>query len=43
MEILRLRPGSLPELSRISGVGQAKLVRYGEAFLQVLSETDDAI
>ena len=43
MEILRLRPTSLTDLSRISGVGQAKLARYGEAFLQVLGETDAAI
>jgi len=38
LEILNQRPGSLPELGRISGVGQAKLARYGDAFLQVLEE-----
>ena len=30
------RPGSLEEMAGISGVGEAKLQRYGEAFLEVL-------
>ncbi|MES1981840.1 MAG: DNA helicase RecQ [Pseudomonadota bacterium] len=38
LEILRQRPGSLAELGKISGVGQAKLARYGDAFLQVVEE-----
>jgi len=36
LEILNQRPQTLDELGRISGVGQAKLARYGDAFLQVL-------
>ena len=38
MEILNRRPGSLAELGEISGVGQAKLKKYGEAFLGVVEE-----
>jgi ATP-dependent DNA helicase RecQ len=38
LEILSRRPKSLAELAAISGVGQAKLARYGEAFLQVLRD-----
>ncbi len=36
LEILNNKPQTLDELARISGVGQAKLARYGDAFLQVL-------
>ncbi|MES2547523.1 MAG: DNA helicase RecQ [Pseudomonadota bacterium] len=36
LEILNQRPQSLTEMSRITGVGQAKLDRYGDDFLQVL-------
>ena len=38
LEILNRRPTNLDEMSQISGVGQAKLDRYGEAFLQVLED-----
>ena len=38
LEILKQRPGSLAELGRISGVGQAKLTRYGDDFLQVVED-----
>ena len=38
LEILNRRPGSLQEMGKISGVGQAKLARYGDAFLQVLED-----
>jgi ATP-dependent DNA helicase RecQ len=37
LEILNQRPGSLAELGRISGVGQAKLTRYGDDFLSVVA------
>jgi ATP-dependent DNA helicase RecQ len=37
LEMLEQRPTSLIALSQISGVGQAKLTRYGDAFLQVLN------
>ena len=36
LEILNQRPGTLAELGRISGVGQAKLTRYGAEFLSVV-------
>ncbi|MBI5450124.1 MAG: DNA helicase RecQ [Gammaproteobacteria bacterium] len=36
--ILKQRPATLDELAQLSGVGQAKLVRYGEAFLQVVRD-----
>jgi ATP-dependent DNA helicase RecQ len=36
LEILKQRPQTLPELGRISGVGQAKLNKYGDAFLHVV-------
>ncbi len=38
LEILNHRPANLTEMSQISGIGQAKLGRYGDAFLQVLEE-----
>ena len=37
-EFVRLRPRSLPEMLQVHGVGEAKLARYGEAFLAVLEE-----
>lgn len=36
LEILNRRPQTLPEMGRVTGVGQAKLLKYGDAFLQVL-------
>ena len=39
LEILKQRPGNLTELGRISGVGQAKLARYGDEFLSVLGHS----
>jgi ATP-dependent DNA helicase RecQ len=38
LEILNQRPQTLDEMGRISGIGQAKLVKYGDAFLQVVEE-----
>ncbi|MDP1659746.1 MAG: DNA helicase RecQ [Methylotenera sp.] len=38
LEILNQKPVSLTEMSYITGVGQAKLTRYGDAFLQVLED-----
>ena len=38
LEILNQRPGNLTELGRISGVGQAKLTRYGDDFLRVIED-----
>ncbi len=39
MEILKRRPETLQELGQISGIGQAKLVRYGSQFMQVIHST----
>ena len=36
LEIMNRRPQTLDEMGRISGVGQAKLAKYGDAFLLVL-------
>ena len=36
-EFVRLRPDSLDAMLRVHGVGQAKLERYGEAFLAVIA------
>jgi ATP-dependent DNA helicase RecQ len=38
LEILNQKPVSLIEMSQISGIGQAKLERYGDAFLKVLED-----
>jgi len=38
LEILNQKPQTLDELGRISGVGQAKLTRYGDEFLKVLED-----
>ncbi len=38
VEILNHRPHTLDEMGKISGVGQAKLAKYGDAFLQVVED-----
>ena len=38
LEILNRKPESLTEMSQITGIGQAKLERYGDAFLEVLED-----
>ncbi len=38
LEILNRKPQTLDEMGQISGVGQAKLARYGDAFLQVVAD-----
>ncbi|HSR68575.1 MAG TPA: DNA helicase RecQ [Acidobacteriota bacterium] len=40
-EMVSRRPQSLPEMLTITGVGQTKLDKYGEAFLQVLEEASE--
>ena len=37
LEMVHIRPSSLTELHDISGVGQAKLERYGKAFLEEIA------
>ena len=36
LEILNQKPQTLDDFANISGVGQAKLMKYGDAFLEVL-------
>jgi ATP-dependent DNA helicase RecQ len=43
LEILEQRPGNLTELAKISGVGQAKLTRYGEEFLKVVESVVNGV
>ena len=43
LEILKLRPANLAELGKISGVGQAKLARYGDAFLRVVADVANGV
>ncbi len=38
LEMRDARPASLSELSRISGIGQGKLARYGDDFLKVIED-----
>jgi ATP-dependent DNA helicase RecQ len=38
LEIHNRKPQTLDEMGQISGIGQAKLQKYGDAFLQVLKE-----
>ncbi len=40
-EMADLRPATLADLLQVSGVGQAKLERYGQAFLDVLNTPED--
>jgi len=37
-ELVRLKPVKLQEMERIQGIGEQKLRKYGEAFLQVVRE-----
>ena len=41
LEILERRPQTPTQFAQISGVGQAKLARYGDAFLHVLKQAAD--
>jgi len=38
LDMLKRRPATLDEMAQVSGVGQAKLTRYGEEFLSVLEQ-----
>ncbi|MDQ2068827.1 DNA helicase RecQ [Natronospira bacteriovora] len=41
MEMLRLRPRTLEQMANVSGVGDSKLQRYGQQFLDVLNSLDE--
>ncbi len=43
LEILNQKPGNLVEMGYINGIGQAKLARYGDDFLQVLEDFANGI
>jgi len=38
IEMMSLRPRNLTDMARVSGVGQAKLARYGDEFLKVFED-----
>jgi ATP-dependent DNA helicase RecQ len=38
LEILNQKPRTLDDMGRITGIGQAKLAKYGDAFLQVVED-----
>jgi len=38
LDMLKRRPATLDEMAQVSGVGQAKLTRYGEEFFSVLEQ-----
>jgi ATP-dependent DNA helicase RecQ len=40
LDMIRLRPCVLHEMLEVSGVGQSKLQKYGQAFLDVLNRFD---
>jgi ATP-dependent DNA helicase RecQ len=42
LEMLRSQPQSLSEMAQVSGVGARKLERYGQAFLDVLTDSPAA-
>ncbi|WP_370601017.1 DNA helicase RecQ [Pseudomonas nitroreducens] len=42
LEMLRSQPTTLTAMAQVSGVGARKLERYGQAFLDVLTESDKA-
>ena len=39
LDMLKRRPATLGDMAQVSGVGQAKLARYGEEFLRVLAQS----
>ena len=42
-EMAELKPATLDALSRVSGVGAAKLERYGDAFVEVIAAMGDGM
>ena len=43
LEILNRKPQTLHEMGQISGVGQAKLAKYGDEFLQVVEDVANGV
>ena len=42
LDMIRLRPAALQDMLEVSGVGQSKLEKYGQAFLDVLNRFERA-
>jgi len=38
LEMLNVRPQTIDEMGRITGIGQAKLMKYGDDFLAMLED-----
>jgi ATP-dependent DNA helicase RecQ len=36
LDMARERPANLQDMAHLSGIGQAKLAKYGEAFLEAI-------
>jgi len=36
VEMIKVKPGSIEEMSEITGIGEAKIKRYGQVFLDIL-------
>jgi ATP-dependent DNA helicase RecQ len=43
LEILNRKPQTLREMGQVSGVGQAKLAKYGDEFLQVVEDVANGV
>lgn len=43
LEILNHKPQTLDAMGRISGIGQAKLAKYGDDFLQVVVDAGNGV
>jgi ATP-dependent DNA helicase RecQ len=43
VEMMSLQPRTLDEMARVSGIGQAKLARYGDAFLKVFEDAANGV
>ena len=43
LEILNRKPQTLGDMAQISGIGQAKLAKYGDAFLQVVEDMANGV
>lgn len=43
MEMVAMRPQNLEQLARINGVGEHKLKRYGQAFLDIVSKFETSL
>jgi ATP-dependent DNA helicase RecQ len=42
VEMMSVHPLNLDQMARVSGIGQAKLARYGDEFLKVFEDVANA-